>query len=491
MTIDPAGNLYIADAVNNRIRKLATNGIITTIAGTGKAGYSGDGGPALSATLQIPEQAEMDVFGNLYIADSYNNVIRKVGTNGIITTVAGNGFGASSEGATGAYAGDGGLATKAELNLPISFAIDPSDNLWISDQANNVIRYVSASTGIITTVAGVYNDYNYTGDGGPGLVGYFCSARPELRAQRRRQYLRDRLHGNNVCFGSYIAQRQHPNGGRQWERGLQRGWRSGDESRDGFSTAGAGVGTFGDIYIADSYNSVIRKADAVRHHSAGQTTNAFGNIRVLAANTWVIIKGENLAPAGVSRIWQTSDFVNNQLPTALSGVSVTMNGTNAYVYYISPTPDQRTGATGYLPLPEWRKSKLDQQQRRRKRSCRGAGADHLADLFRIRRGSLRNGHPRQRLPAWPHLALSRLQHARATRRDHSNLRERIWIDVRRGGRRIRTAIRDAAGRAHGHHRRDCGGGPVFGLDFARITVPVQRAGARFSSRWRCAAGGHL
>src|SRR5579872_6518518 len=154
VTIDPAGNLYIADSVNNRIRKLAPNGIITTVAGNGSAGYSGDGGPATSASLRIPEQAELDVFGNLYIADTYNNVIRKVDTNGNITTIVGTGLGAGNQAGNGAYSGDGGPATNAALNFPVSIALDPVGDLWISDQWNNVIREVNTN-GVINTVAGI------------------------------------------------------------------------------------------------------------------------------------------------------------------------------------------------------------------------------------------------------------------------------------------------------------------------------------------------
>ncbi|MBV8904333.1 MAG: hypothetical protein JOZ22_11920, partial [Acidobacteriia bacterium] len=172
VTIDPAGNLYIAEEGNNRIRKVATNGIITTVAGNGTRGYSGDGGPATSASLRGPEQAELDVFGNLYIADTYNNVIRKVDTSGTITTIVGTGYGEGTSGEVGGYSGDGGPATKAELFFPVSIALDPAGDLWISDQGNDVIREVNTS-GIISTVAGIYNVAGYTGDGGPATRATF------------------------------------------------------------------------------------------------------------------------------------------------------------------------------------------------------------------------------------------------------------------------------------------------------------------------------
>jgi len=331
VTIDPAGNLYIADSGNDRIRKLAPNGIITTVAGTGRAGYSGDGGPATSATFNFPEQAELDVSGNLYIADSGNNVVRKVSTNGVVTTVAGNGHGAvedNNNDELGGYSGDGGPATKAELSGPVSLAIDPSDNLWISDQGNNVVRYVSADTGIISTVAGIYNAYNYTGDGGPATKATFNTLAGIARDSAGNIYVTD--DGNNVL--RLIL----PDGTIHTVAGNGSAGFTGDggaaTSASLNSLRQVAVGTFGDIYISDTFNSRIRKLTPAQT-TLGQITNAFGNIPTLAPNAWLIIKGRNLAPD--TRVWQGSDFVNNQMPTSLDGVSVTVNGVNAYTYYIS------------------------------------------------------------------------------------------------------------------------------------------------------------
>ena len=126
------GNLYIADSGNNRIRKVDTNGIITTVAGKGGLGYSGDGGAATNAGLNTPYAVALDALGNLYIADSGNNRIRKVDTNGIITTVAGNG--------SYGYSGDGGAPTNASLHGPCGVALDALGNLYIADTSNNRIR---------------------------------------------------------------------------------------------------------------------------------------------------------------------------------------------------------------------------------------------------------------------------------------------------------------------------------------------------------------
>jgi sugar lactone lactonase YvrE len=156
VAVDSSGNLYIADTDNERIRKVAANGIITTVAGKGAAGYSGDGGPATNASLNLPYGAALDAFGNLYIADRSNNRIRKVAANGIITTVAGNG--------SGTYAGDGGPATNASLDYPIGAAFDAAGNLYVADSGNNCIRKADTN-GIITTVAG-NGSGTYAGDGG-------------------------------------------------------------------------------------------------------------------------------------------------------------------------------------------------------------------------------------------------------------------------------------------------------------------------------------
>jgi len=155
MTFDAAGNLYIADFNNSRIRKINTAGIISTVAGTGTSGFSGDGGQATAAALRYPYDVVFDDAGNLYIADSYNNCIRKVNSAGIITAIAGNG--------NLGYSGDGGLATAAKLYQPTGMAFDASGNLYIADSFNNRIRKVNTA-GIITTVAGT-TTYGYNGDG--------------------------------------------------------------------------------------------------------------------------------------------------------------------------------------------------------------------------------------------------------------------------------------------------------------------------------------
>jgi len=175
VALDSNGNLYIGDALNNRIRELTvTTGDIATVAGDGAAGYSGDGSAAIDAELDFPSRPFIDSAGDIYIADYKNNRIRKVNAaTGIITTIAGNG--------TPGYSGDGGTATSAELNGPLSLALDSSGVLYIADTGNERIRAVNTTANPITvlgiaipageiqTVVGS-GTAGYRGDGGPATA---------------------------------------------------------------------------------------------------------------------------------------------------------------------------------------------------------------------------------------------------------------------------------------------------------------------------------
>jgi sugar lactone lactonase YvrE len=171
IVVDASGNLFIADTGNNRIRKVSASGIITTVAGSGAVGlkgggFSGDGGLATAASLNFPTGIAVDASGNLFIADALNNRIRKVSADGIITTVAGSGaFGHSND-----RDPRKSRATSAELYHPGGVAVDASGNLFIADTGNNRIRTVPVGSGMITTVAGSgaigTGNGGFSGDGG-------------------------------------------------------------------------------------------------------------------------------------------------------------------------------------------------------------------------------------------------------------------------------------------------------------------------------------
>lgn len=156
------GSLFIADRSANVVRRVdALSGIVSTVAGTGSMGYSGDGGAATAATLHWPDALAFDSAGNLFIAEESNNTVRKINeASGIITTIAGTG--------TAGYSGDGGAANSAALHDPTGLTVDGAGNVYISDAQNFVVRKVDVSTGLISTVAGVQSaTETHTGDGGP------------------------------------------------------------------------------------------------------------------------------------------------------------------------------------------------------------------------------------------------------------------------------------------------------------------------------------
>ena len=177
VAVDGAGNVYIADTGNDAIRKIAAaTGIITTVAGPGTPGTLGDGGPATAAYLNAPQGVTVDGQGNLFIADTNNQLVRRVdASTGIITTVAGNGDPSGKGDGKGTYSGDGKPAIDAGISLPYSVAFDTAGNMYIPDSANHRIRKVTAVNGaitsasIISTIAGT-GAPGFSGDGGPATA---------------------------------------------------------------------------------------------------------------------------------------------------------------------------------------------------------------------------------------------------------------------------------------------------------------------------------
>jgi sugar lactone lactonase YvrE len=274
VAVDAAGNLYIADSNNNRIRRVTADGTISTVAGNGTAGFSGDGGPATNASLHQPQRVAADTNGNLYVADWWNHRIRRVDPNGTISTVAGNG--------TSGYSGDGGSATSASLQYPMGVAVDAAGNLYIADSRNNRIRRVTAN-GVISTVAG-NGIAGFSGDGGPAA---------------------------SASLNTY------PNG--------------------------VAVGSAGDLYIADTGNNRVRKVSFAASSSTLPQLGAMAPSSVVAGGTGftLTVSGTGFVQGATLR-WTGSNRVTNvvsatQLTATITAADIATPGT-AQVSVYNPPP---------------------------------------------------------------------------------------------------------------------------------------------------------
>ncbi len=305
VAVDAAGNLYIVDQKNNRIRRVsAKTGLIVTIAGNGSyayGGFSGDGGAATKAELNFPAGVAVDVAGNVYIADQHNQRVRKVAAKtGIITTVAGS--------RDNGYSGDNGAATDAELNNPAGVAVDATGNLYISDFGNNRIREVDAKTGIITTIAGT-GDQSYSGDGGAATAAQLNNPWGIVVDASGTIYFDD--YSNNcvrkISGGiiSTIAGNENP------------GF-SGDDGPATAATlnspAGIAIDESGVIYIGDSFNNRVRKISSsgiIRTVAGNGKKNFSGDGGAATSATLNTPKGVAVDPSGDAVY--VADYYNNRI----------------------------------------------------------------------------------------------------------------------------------------------------------------------------------
>ena len=381
LAVDSAGNTYIADYANSRIRKVTPDGTITTFAGTGANGFSGDGGPAAKAALFFPIDVALDSTGNVYIADQGNDAIRKVNRSGIISTVAGgpqignspspggrlsaadsvaldaagnlytsgaagivridgSGTHTTIAGGIPGFSGDGGPAKNAAVKSPAGIAADALGNLYFADTGNNRIRKIDKA-GTITTVAGT-GTAGFSGDGGPAtqarihLAGapfagvaadragnlYFADwGNNRIRMINPAGMITTAAGGGGVLIGSLGDGQPATRASLMLPRGV-------------FADSG------GNIYIADTNHNKVRKVSGGSGvQPGGPSISANGIVSAaslalgIASNSWITILGTNLAPG--TDDWSNS-VVNGKLPTSLDGVSVSIGGIPAYVYFISP-----------------------------------------------------------------------------------------------------------------------------------------------------------
>jgi hypothetical protein len=251
VAVDAAGDLFIADSSNNRIREVSgSTQLISTIGGNGVLGATGDGGVAVQAEISNPTSIVVDPAGNVYFSDNGNNAVRMISAfDGTIHTLAGI-LG------THGYTGDNGLATAARLNSPNGLALDASGNLYIADTANNVVRMVNSSTGIITTVAGT-GTAAFTGDGGPATQAALSAPWGVTLSSTGVLYIADQ--GNNRI-------RTVTNGTIATITGNGSVGYTGDSGPASAATlnvpSGTAIDVAGNVYIADSGNNVVRKINA-------------------------------------------------------------------------------------------------------------------------------------------------------------------------------------------------------------------------------------
>ena len=263
VTIDSQGNMFIADSSNNRIRRVAAGaGTISTVAGNGVVGGTGDGGAATSASLSNPTSVAVDGTGDVYFTDNGNNVVRRVSAlDGTISTFAG------TMGQHG-YTGDGGAAAGALLNTPNGIAFDSAGNLFIADTSNHVIRKVSAGTGVITTVAGT-GQAGFGGDGGPATAALLNGPWGLTLAPDGRLFIADQYnHRIRMVSVAGVIVTVAGNGQAGFDGD---GGAATDATLD--IPAGVVVDVVGNLYIADTGNNHIRKVTA----QGGLITSVAGN----------------------------------------------------------------------------------------------------------------------------------------------------------------------------------------------------------------------
>lgn len=309
---DTSGNLYVADYNNHRIRKISPSGIVSTIAGTGVASYSGDGGPATAAALNSPVALALDIAGNLYFSDRGNNRIRKVSTTGVITTIAGTG--------AATYTGDGGAATAATINYPGGLNTDAAGNIYLADENNSVIRKIDVSSGIITTIAGT-GATTYSGDGGAATAAELNKPKDVYVAASGEIYIAD--YNNNrvrkISTSGIIT--------------TVAGTGTAGFSGDGGSALGAQIShplsvwvdAAGDILFSDSWNNRVRKINYAGTITTFAGDGLFGYSGDGGPATAAALRNPTITADGVGNVYLAED--GSHRIRKITPAPVTLSGT--------------------------------------------------------------------------------------------------------------------------------------------------------------------
>ena len=349
VAVDAAGNLYIADYDNNRVRKVSAAGIVTTLAGTGTSGSTGDGGPAAIAELFNPAGVAVDASGNLYIADRGNSRIRMVSSSSVITTVAGNG--------NYVYTGDGGLAVQAALNFPSAVAVDSAGNVAVVDQGNDAVRLVTPSFSVpVFTIQSAHRSAFAPGQTGATYtltVSNGSDAAPTNGTVTVTELLPAGLTLASMagsgwtCAAPTCTRSDALNGGSSYPAIAVTVNVMADapaQLTNRASVSGGGANTVG--RSSDLTLIAASGATAAPSIASGGIVPVYGTHGTIQPGEWVSIYGAHLA--GSTVIW------NQDFPTSLGGTRVTIDGKDAYLWYVSPeqinlqVPDDT--ATGSVPV---------------------------------------------------------------------------------------------------------------------------------------------
>ena len=317
VAVDGAGNIYFAERIHNRVRRVDPRGIITTIAGTGTPGYSGDNGPSEKAQLYNPTGLATDSAGNLYIADTINKRIRMVKRDGTIVTVAGNGLPNET--------GDGGLATAAQINTPTGVAVDSAGNIFITEGSR--VRKVNAA-GIISTFAGTGTP-GATGDGGQAISATLQAPQGVAVDGAGNVYIGD-TSNNRIrkvdtagIITSIAGARPGPviNGG--------------PAANTSVGAIGLALDCSGNLYAADSGHNLVVKISGLATAGGPSICAVLNGASLqpgISPNSWATVKGLGLGSSPDT--WEKA-IAGGKLPTTLDAVSVTIGSKPAYIYYVS------------------------------------------------------------------------------------------------------------------------------------------------------------